>query len=508
MKLNHPGLQIRIGTRLLLGGLCLASLGCGAAESGSPADSSSEPVSQLSQELNGRGRLGSASRRHHRGHRHGHRHTPPPAPPPPVAPCGSSTPDELLQTINAELSLADIDDRPFRRYFDLGDRARELGCGSALDGERAALSKLLNSLSIDPTVSEALAIDADQTVYRIDLRDFQWDRSIRVGNVAFDDAWEALIASSPYALEFAGDDADDAKDDTGTAVPVLFGSAFVAAAARAPLYYSMLDIPADADDFLRDDLEADVNTASVRAGFSATTRAGERALLAERFDIGFRAGYVWQIADFGGDLFDNPLGAASGERELAFTLPNGLLGHVLADGNGRVKATADVLLDALEGDSRARIATSFLRQRAQGVDVTDEVRAFVLANPGNFNAAERAAILATYPAAADLEQILNADRDAFVARAHQQMNLDIATTPEPISQSFSDFSAPVDAATAAAELFLSTSDLLENLALLDPELDPLATGTVSRDVFTASYRSSLCTLSVVLENQVDPSLCF
>ncbi|MEY2935792.1 MAG: hypothetical protein RL033_6541 [Pseudomonadota bacterium] len=509
MKLNHQSLETR-WMQALLGSVFLAGLGCGAAEPEAimASDTSSGSIAELSQSLRGRG-PGIGSRRHHRGGR-GHHHTPttPPPTPPPVASCGASDSDELLQTINSDLTTLDNDDLPFTRYFNLGDRAQELGCGSALDGERAALSKLINSLSLDPSLEQPIAIDADQTVYRIDLRDFQWDRSIRVGNVAFDDAWEALIASSPYALEFTGDDADDAKEDTGTAVPVVFGSAFVAAAARAPLYYSLLDIPADADDFLRDELGIDVNdTESIRAGFSAATRAGERDLLAERFDIQIRAGYVWQIADFGADLFDDPLGNASGERELAFTLPNGLLGHVLADGNGRVKATADVLLDSLESDNRARIATSFLRQRAQGVDVTDEIRAFVLANPGNFNPAERAAILAAYPAAVDLQQILDSDRDGFVARALQQLNLDIETTPEPISQSFTDFSAPVDAATAAAELFVTTGDLLANLDLVDPALAPLATGTVSRDVFTANYRSSLCILSTVLENPVDSALC-
>src|SRR3954470_14322280 len=91
----------------------------------------------------------------------------------------------------------------------------------------------------DAVVQSLVPIDADQTIYRLDLRDFDWNRPIAGGAARLSDAWEALIAQSPYALPYVGDDADDAVADTGTSVPVLLGSAFVSAAARAPLYYSL-----------------------------------------------------------------------------------------------------------------------------------------------------------------------------------------------------------------------------------------------------------------------------
>lgn len=504
MKLNHRWLETRSWTQLLLGSACMLGLGCGDAATDPlvTSNTDSDPVTELGQELRGRG-FGHGPRRSHRGRR-GHRPTPPPAP----APCDVGSLDDLLQAINADLVSRDADDQPFTRYFSLRDRASKLGCGSELDGERAALSKMLNSVSIEPTLAAPLAVDADQTLFRIDLRDYSLDRALSVGGQRFPDGWEALLAAVPSALELVGDDADDAKSDTQTAVPVLFGSAFIAAAARAPLYYSLLGIPADVDDFLSEELGVDVaGGEGVRAGFSAAAQGGQRELLAERFDLGTRIGYVWQISEFGGSLFEDPLGSPSGERELSFTLPNGLLGHVLADGNGRVRSASNVLIDAAEADGRARIATSFFASRAQGVDVSDEVRNFVLANPGEFDPAERAAILALYPAAAELEEILANDRDQFVARALQQINLDIASEPDPITRSFRDFSAPVDAATAAGELFVSADELLDNLDLLDPSLAPLAGGTVSRERFDAAYLSALCTLGVTAENQVDQALC-
>jgi len=500
--------------RSVLGVVCLAGIasGCGGSPAATDAlgDGLRDEAESLAQELRAPSRGGpgrtTGRHRHRRGHAGGGSHGGG-APPPPA--CNFSDQDSLFQTINADLAFLDADDQPFTRYFTLADRAAVVGCGAALDADRAALTKLINSVSIDAALEAPTPVNVDETLYRIDLRDFAWDRPILVGAARFDDAWEALIAQSPYALPYVGDDADDAAEDTGTTIPVLFGSAFVAAAARAPLYYSLLDIPADSDDFLENELAIDVSTEeSVHAGFSADTRVGEADFLAQRFDIEVRAGVVWQISEFGADLFDDPLGAARGEREIVFTLPNGLQGHILADGNGRVKATSELLADRSESDGRARIATSFFNSRAGGVELEDEVRAFVQANPGNFNAAERAAILAAYPPAAELQQLLAADRDAFFARALTRLDLDIDATPEPISQSFADFSADVDLATAAGELFVSAEELGDNLELLDPVFSVFAGGgRIDRDDFTLLYPGAVCILGTVLNNQVDPAVC-
>jgi hypothetical protein len=435
----------------------------------------------------------------------------------PVAPCGSFDQDDLFQTISADLAQLDNDDQRFQRYVDLSDRAKEVGCGAALNGDRAALVKLLNSLSINAAIEVAVPVDADETLYRFDLRDYDWDRQVTVGGVTFADAWEAVIANSPYALPYVGDDADDPVNDTGTTVPVLFGSALVAAAARQPLYYALLDIPADVDDFLLNDLAIDVEAdradqETVRAGFVGDVLQGEATFLAERFDIEVRAGYVWQISVFDvgnqvNGLFEDPLANASLERELVFTLPNGMLAHLLADGNGRVVSSSSFLLDVTTPGALASVATSLFASRAQGVQLSDEVRSFVLANPGNFSAAERDAILAVYPAQGQLQQILAADRDGFFARALQLANLDINDTPEPISQSFLSFDADVDLATAAAELFVTPEDLRDNIDLLDPVLAVLDQGRIDRSDFDQLYAGSVCILGVVLENQVDPALC-
>jgi len=129
------------------------------------------------------------------------------------------------------------------------------------------------------------------------------------------------------------------------------------------------------------------------------------------------------------------------------------------------------------------------------------------ANPGNFSAAELAAIRAAYPRQAALQQLLAADR-SFPSSALERIGLDIASTPEPVSQSFADFDADVDLATAAGDLLISAEELRQDLDLLDPVFSVLGGGgKLDRDDFNALYANAACILTVVLDNQVDPAFC-
>jgi hypothetical protein len=248
---------------------------------------------------------------------------------------------------------------------------------------------------------------------------------------------------------------------------------------------------------------------SIRAGFVGTSLArsgGE--FIAERFEIQVRAGSVWQISELGprNGLLEDPLGAAEGERELVFTLPNGLQAHVLADADGQVRVSSEVVVDELENDLAAKVAHSYLREHAQGPEVEDQVRQFVTDNPSSFTPEEVAAILDAYSSEADLEQALAGDRSVF-AQALQQLGLDIDDAPEPVAQAFVSFGSDVDLATAAGDLLVSEEFLRANLSLLHPALGVLDGGTRSRDGFTRLYLQSLCLFSTPLENQPDPNVC-
>jgi hypothetical protein len=431
----------------------------------------------------------------------------------PVAtPCnGLIFADDLYALVANDLAQLDADDAVFTRYLSLADQANADGCGPVLDGARAALDKLVNSVSLDASQTNLVPVDADLTLYRLDLRDYAWDRPIELDGTTFADAWEAIIASSVYAVPYLGDDADDAVADSGTSVPVLFGDAFVAAVAKAPLYYALLDIPEDIDAFLLHELGIDVDAARadrdvVRAGLDGTG-VGSAEFLVERFEIEVRAGSVWQIfsGEGGADaMLADPLGTPdSDERELVFTLPNGLLGHVLADGDGQRLDDSALTLDTNQNDFRALVAASYFRLRSQGVTARDSLRRFVLDDPDAFSPEELEQILAVYPSADDLEAIVLDDRAAF-ALALDGIGIDISA-PEPISLAFAEFDRDVDLDTAAGALLVTSQDLEDNLNLLDPALGVLSQGLVDRDDFNFFYRDSLCILGVVNENA--PAIC-
>lgn len=423
--------------------------------------------------------------------------------------------DDLYASIANDLAGLDAEDAPFTRYLSLANQANASGCGPVLDGARAALDKLVNSVSLNTRLTEPIPIDANETLYRIDLRDYDWDRTIAVNGTSFADAWEAIIASSVYAVPYVGDSADDTVAGSGTSVPVLFGDAFVATTATAPLYYALLDIPADIDDFLSDDLGVDVAAARaagevVRAG-AGGTGISRSEFLAERFDLQVRAGSVWQIfsGEDGADaLIADPLGTPdSEERELVFTLPNGLLGHVVADGDGQRSDDSALTLDTNQNNFRALVGVSYFRLRAQGVTPSDQIRQLALEDAGSFTPEELARILDLYPTAGELARIVAADRST-VGSALSGIGIQIDAEPEPIGQLFAEFDRDVDLDRAAGDLLIDPEGLRRNLRLLDPALSVLGRGGfVDRGDFTVSYRQSLCTLSVVNENQPDPGIC-
>ncbi|HVZ35525.1 MAG TPA: hypothetical protein VG963_24035, partial [Polyangiaceae bacterium] len=161
--------------------------------------------------------------------------------------------DNVLQYINADLATADLEDRPYLRYIALGngseDDSQSGRCGVSMDLKRDAVIKLLNAVSIDARIRGPVWIDAGYRILRIDLRDFQWDRRILVGG-DYTDAWEALVDKDPYALAFTGDDAGDAVADTGSSIPVILADSFIAIATQPQVYYALMDLPEQLDQFL------------------------------------------------------------------------------------------------------------------------------------------------------------------------------------------------------------------------------------------------------------------
>jgi mono/diheme cytochrome c family protein len=430
--------------------------------------------------------------------------------------------DDLFQDVNNDLNDQDNDDLPFLRYVSITNRFTAGQCADDLDRDRQGLVKMLNMLSIDPTITEPVPVNGDETLYRIDLRDYQWDRAIDVEGTNFNDVWEAIAANNPYAVEFVGDDADDTKDDTQTLFPIQFADQMMDVAVIGNLYYAIIDVDVNdtLSNFVENELIVDVDQnlldeedGTIRAG-TTKSRISRQDRVVERHDLGIRNGVLWQSFDFedvnnNESIFEDPFGFIAGGTEAIFTLPNGLLGYIIADANDAIVEDSDILLDTNQNNFRAVTAVSCSNCHAAGfIPVVDEVGPISIANARvlGLNRDEVEQLESIYVTPQEFARQVQDDSQNFYQRALQQASLPVQGG-DPVSTTFLRFDQDLRVEDAAGDLGLTADELADNLTLLNPVLQVLDRGTLDRDDFTDVFVDSLCRLSINLENQPDLAVC-
>lgn len=140
------------------------------------------------------------------------------------------SPADTLVAIAADLTKIEKtnrDDLPFIRYFTITHLYNAGLDDDQLATYRNALSKLINSLSWGRRVKPPRAVDPQQTLFAIDLRDYKWNERI----------WDAILAANPYGVKHDSPSAKYTYKVTGSELPVVRGDWFVAAASRPPLYH-------------------------------------------------------------------------------------------------------------------------------------------------------------------------------------------------------------------------------------------------------------------------------
>ena len=90
------------------------------------------------------------------------------------------TTDAMLDTIQGHLENLPAFDRRFVRYFTLTHLYNAGESPEALNAYKVALSKLVNSLSWGGDVIKPTPIDERETIFYIDLRHYEWDRTRRI----------------------------------------------------------------------------------------------------------------------------------------------------------------------------------------------------------------------------------------------------------------------------------------------------------------------------------------
>ena len=353
-----------------------------------------------------------------------------------------------------------------------------------LDSSRAAVAKLLNSLSYLPAITCPVAVDTQQTILRLDLNAYGWPKEF----------WERIASFYPYAILSGSVPEREVQRLTGCPMPRLRADWFVFALAQPPLYHEALQLPgrdlqtdgADAELEMRLGINVKRNLTggrALRAGFEQSgVSQGNR--LIEHHAQRDGGGY-WKSYDFdkdrkdqpGGDLFTAPLGPPNAALttdtshifkqdggEIIFALPNGLQGYLLVNGTGRLinRGPTNIVHDTSRKDSAIINGVSCMSCHKTGMfpPPEDKMNADVL--NANFLTGDERRLFSTLHDAAKVKAALDAGTARFTA-ALEKCGVNPAAKDEPVRALYDRFLAPITATQLASEFGQSDAHFLEDL---------------------------------------------
>jgi mono/diheme cytochrome c family protein len=414
---------------------------------------------------------------------------------------------ELVEVILADLEKMDRRSRRFARYFTLAALANAGAGPDELQTHRNALARLVNSLSWRPRVTVPRSVDPAGIVVAIDLRDYQWDANL----------WNRVLAEYPYGVVQETSAARAVLSATASRLPYVRLDWFVATACRPPLYYEMLQIPANAADLerqLRVDVLVDLQQdRAPRLGFNGSGISRNNRVL-ERHDS--LNGAYWRTYDFDAvpanllernlllpdrrNIFAYPLGPGGTDNlfqhaggEIIFDLPNGLHGYMLVNANNQRidKGPIAIVSDPKRPDRAVEPGVSCMACHFRGINPKDDqIRDHVLKNAKVFSKADRDVILAQYIAKEKMRALMDEDAAHFKQALEKTGNH--VTAAEPVMAMTLRYEADVDLPTLAAEAGLRPEDLQPRLAASENLARNLGTlkvagATVARQVVVQGF---------------------
>ena len=408
------------------------------------------------------------------------------------------TTQAMLETIETHVQSLAPFDRAFARYFTASHLYNAGETDEALKAYQRALSKLVNSLSWGREIIKPKAIDPIETIFYIDLRDYQWE----VGT----NRWTQIERIYPYTDEYNAP-AETAlheklvslQDTLNCKVPVIHVDWFIANAALPPLYHDILELPLTEQE-LQEKLEVSV-TENIqnapgkrvwRAGFNNSGVSNHNRVV-ERHTS--QHGAYWKSYDFAGsvdtqNIFTHPLSFEHDGSEIIFNLPNGLQAYYLANQNGsRLNvAPTDIVSNPAVSDPAVRNGLSCIGCHTEGMKTfEDEVRNVVEqnANPPY----DKARALSLYVEKTTMDALVTRDTERY--RKALEKTGDVFGGIEPIQRFHETFQGSIDATHAAASLGLQTEILLkeiqQNVGLQNLGLLVLENGTIKRDTWTRQW---------------------
>jgi hypothetical protein len=427
--------------------------------------------------------------------------------------------DEVYALLLADVLAQPEAQRPFLRYASLTDDDPRL-CGVPLQQRRNALSEAVNGVSLDPEIHVPVPIDAGELVYRIDIRDYDWDRPLDLdgdGNVDHGDGWQAILAASgTYAVELRGPEADALREATGSTVPVLAGGALISAVSFGDVYYTLIGAePNIFDTQLKlgiDVLESLLNGVMRRAGFAREADGEQGELVVSRSPQALPGRAFWSLEEQPtGDsesIYSDPFTFDRLSGQTIFNLPNGLQAYSAETLEGaRLAASPRGCVGECVTPAADTIPAGCQGCHAGGViPVRDQTRESVERFSGQFDAETLELVRTVYPLPAELDALMAADSAVHLA-ALERAGVP-ANGPDPLARVYFSFELePLGAERAAAELGVTLAALRESLPLLPPGFAALggAGGVIPRAVMTDGQGLARCVLHASSRNR--PANC-
>ncbi len=411
----------------------------------------------------------------------------------------------MLTAMQQHLQKLDAFDRPFARYFTMTHLYNAGETLEALNAYTIALAKLVNSLSWGFDIRNPQPIDGAETIFYIDLRDYEWDLR---------DAWTQIENAYPYEIEFDADTQarlrtklENLRQTMSCEVPYVYVDWFLATAVLPPLYHNILDLPGT-DRELERDLEVDVQRNLQSAPGRRVWRAGtnnsgvsNHNRVVERHTS--RYGAYWKSYDFAGsigtqNIFTHPLSFEQDGGEVIFNLPNGLQAYYISDGAGnRIDvAPTEIVSNPAANDPAVHNGLSCIGCHTEGMKTfEDEVRdAIQQTRTPRF---DKAHALRLYVEQTTMDRLL--DEDTARYKAALEKTGGVFGGIEPVHRFYEVYQGPVDAAYAAAavgmkqEVFLTEVGKKSSLQGLG--LTPLVDNrSVKRDVWTSEFSAIISAL--------------
>lgn len=450
----------------------------------------------------------------------------------------------LLKSIKQHFDNVAPKDREYVRYFTLTHLHNDPTVDTRhLRMVRAALAKALNSLSWQAELVRPQVVDEGQTIYAVDIRQLGWTRG----------HWGAILREYPYGLRFGthpnltlqrlDEDLRRLADGDGELLH-LRADWFVSVGLKPKLYHALLyDLtlpalrqraanpaaqpptlkvdPSNPLGMTDRDLEAELKIDVFENAFAALPKAQRAAFtesgisgqnrMIERHPLANRRSY-WKSYDFlasnrQANLSEFPLGPKEPRRnpynekafqhdggEIIFTLPNGLQGYLLAAASGaRLNAgPIEIVGDGLKTAGNQLIVNglSCIVCHREGMvePPDDEARGVAKAIGGPV----RLHIDRLYPESKDMRQLIDADRNAFIAAYEkcvaeyllqgEDQTANLLSMPEPIGETSRRFLLEsLSVETIAAELFETNVHDLKVLLERNPVLVQAGLGALRRD---------------------------